>query len=286
VFHASIAVDPQDRQGDVFISCFGSVIDPPDQFNAFVVRRKGGVWQDWEDATPGTDINYASIEVEPSTGSPHVVCQQSNHIVHTHRDPSLGWQPLETISDPGALSCEQPSMFFSGGSAFVVWVEVGSDGVSGIKYSIGQYGNWSTPAWVTSGYSDDYPSVTARSNGDVYVVWQDGRGRTPQIWGRLHTPGGGDGGGAEPVTLSQSGIELFPNPTKAGRVTFQYALPRAVPLRVTLLDVSGRAVRTQEVAATGRSGSFSIDASGLKTGVYILKFQSGTSSQTRKLVIQ
>jgi hypothetical protein len=90
---------------------------------------------------------------------------------------------------------------------------------------------------------------------------------------------------AEPTAISQSGIELFPNPAKAGRVTVQYSLPRAEPLRVTLLDVSGRAVRTQEVSTSDRSGSFSIDASGLRAGVYIVKLESGTGSLTRKFVI-
>jgi hypothetical protein len=90
---------------------------------------------------------------------------------------------------------------------------------------------------------------------------------------------------AEPVTISQSGIELLPNPAKAGRVTVQYALPHAAPITVTLLDVSGRAVRTQEVASDQR-GPFALDASGLNAGVYILKLESGASSQTRKLVIQ
>jgi hypothetical protein len=174
-------------------------------------------------------------------------------------------------------------MSFSGGSAFVVWAESSSGSDRGIRYIAGNYGNWSTPAWVTSGYSDEYPSVTARSNGDVYVVWKDGR--NGQIWGRLYAPGTG-GGQAQPTALSQSRIELFPNPAKAGRVTVQYSLPRAEPVRVTLLDVSGRAVRTQEVSATDRSGSFNVDVSGLNAGVYVARLVAGDLSVSKSLVVE
>jgi hypothetical protein len=56
-------------------------------------------------------------------------------------------------------------------------------------------------------------------------------------------------------------------------------------MTVTLLDVSGRAVWTQEVAASDR-GSAAIDVSGLNAGVYVVKLESGSASQIRKLVIQ
>jgi hypothetical protein len=179
-----------------------------------------------------------------------------------------------------------------------------------VRYSIGQYGDWTAPAWLTSRYYGevDYVSAAASAAGDVYAVWIDEVGRYNQIFGRLYTPGS-FGGQAEPIATPRSGVELFPNPAKAGRVTVQYTLPSPCPLpvgegsgvrgqglTVTLLDVSGRAVRRSALAAeapVGRrgvrssgKGSFSIDASGLNAGVYILKLESGTSSQTRKLVIQ
>ena len=69
-------------------------------------------------------------------------------------------------------------------------------------------------------------------------------------------------------------------------MTVQYSLARAEPVRVTLLDVSGRAVRTREVAATDQGGSFSIDVSGLNAGVYVLKLKSSTSSLTTKMVVE
>ena len=285
VWNPSITVDPQDRYGDVFIAVH--VLPPDGSSPVYVIRRHGGLWLDPENATANasTDCYMPCIEVNSSTGYPHFVFENYGHdIYHTYWNPDLGgWQPLELISDPSVPYSRSPNMFFSGSSAFVVWAETSSSSGRGVRYSVRDpgAGTWSLPAWVSSGYYDEYPSVTARSNGDVYVVWKDGRGG---IWGRLYTPGS-FGGQAEPIATSRPGVNLYPNPARAGRVTVQYSLPHAEPVRVTVLDVSGRAVRTQEIPATDRSGSFSVDVSGLNAGVYILKLESGTNNQTRKLVI-
>ncbi len=285
-WYPSIAVDPPDRYGDVFIE-YGLTNVGPGQ--VCVRRRHDGVWQQREVATGGVNsYGMPCIEVDPVNGYPHVFCRGSSpdySVCHTYWDPGLGWQPPEVIAAHSASARGAPSAILSGGSAYVVWPELIADSDTGVMYSVGHYGNWMAPAWVTSGSSDEWPSITARSNGDVFVVWEDGRGRTPQIWGRLYTPD--DGGGlGRPVALSQSGFELLPNPAKAGRVVIQYALPHAEQITVTLLDVSGRAVRTQVGAATRMKGSFTLDASGLNRGVYVLKLESGSYSQTRKLVIQ
>jgi hypothetical protein len=273
----SVAADPQARQGEVFVSTSS------DQGTVYVRRRMSGVWQPWENVGAGA-ISF--MDVDPGTGCPHVVCMNSG-IYHAYRDPDNGWQPAEKISGADALDSRWPSMAFSNGSAFVVWSETTSS-AGGVRYTIGQYGNWTSPAWLTHRFiqGDINPVSTAASpTGDVYTVYMDEAGRYTQLFGTLYTPGSG-GGQAGPMALSQSGLELFPNPANAGRVTVHYTLPRAEPARVTLLDVSGRTVRTEEVAAAGGSGSFNLDASGLTRGVYILKFESGASSLTRKLVIE
>jgi hypothetical protein len=279
----SMAVDSQNRFGDAFI--WFNVAN----LGSYVIRRQGAAWQAPEAVT--ADAYMGSMEVDPSTGHPHLVCSShgDSHIYHTYWDPAGGWQPLEMISDPSVPlwpTPAAPNMFFSGGSAFVVWAESISASQRGIRYSIGQYGNWTAPVWVTYGHHGEFPSVAASSAGDVYVVWTDRRdARYPQIWGRLYTPGSG-GGQVEAITTPQSGIELFPNPAKVGRVTVQYSLPRAEPVRVTLLDVSGRAVRTQEIPAAERSGSVSIDVSGLNAGVYVARLVAGDLSVSKSLVVE
>jgi hypothetical protein len=281
-FYPNIAVDPQARYGDVFIC---SVVCS-DWLRAYVMRRQNGIWQSAECAIDGTgfDVFFPVLEVDPSTGYPHIVCGTDVDINHTDWTPGSGWLPVELISDPNATVTGRVSICFSGGSAFAAWTEQSPDGVRGIRYRIGQYGSWSTPAWITSGYSDNNPKLAVRSNGDVYAVWEDGRTSRPQIWGRLYTPGS-YGPQAEPVATAQSRFDLFPNPIKGGRVTVQYSLPRAGQMTVTVLDVSGRAVRTQEFAANDR-GSAAIDASGLNAGVYVARLTAGGMTVSKSFVVE
>jgi len=281
-YGVSIAADPQARYGDLFYMYQSGG-------NAYVMRRVGSAFQTPELAAEG--VSQPTVEVDPSTGYPHIVCRcgdnVESHIYHTYRDASGIWQPLTMVSDAATLKSIAPRMCFSGGSAWVVWDEyVGSQ--HGVAYAVGEYNNWTRGlvawGWAPDGFDDATPDITPVPGGNLYCVWSDGRSTPDEIWGSLYAPG--DGGEAEPTALAESGIEISPNPVRAGRVTVHYALPNAGPMNVSLLDVSGRTVRTQAVVAAGQTGTFALDASGLKPGVYILKLHAGLEHLTRKLVIQ
>jgi hypothetical protein len=304
---SGIAVGPN---GDVFVASV-SVAG-----HIWAKTRHNGTWGPTVDVTPGFPTtgrsSYADIEVNPVTGNPHMVfswiwaTQISKKVTdytcgtyHTYRNSSGTWLTTpELISGlrhyQGYLD---PHMaFVDNGGAYAAWTwgpwPATSDGVQ-YSYNSVEGGNWTSPAWLSpetaASYYDDSPRLAyCGASQTIHAVY--GRSivnpqRDPiQIWWRSDYLGGG-GSMGRPVALSQSGIELFPNPAKAGRVTVQYSLPRAEPLRVTLLDVSGRTVRTQEVAASER-GSYALDVRGLNPGVYMLKLESRSSSQTRKLAIQ
>jgi hypothetical protein len=220
---------------------------------------------------------------------------------HTYRSSEGVWQTIEPISVPrkgggiGALARHPTIAFVSDGSAHAAWCEDFRAADHGNMYNFcpEEGGTWDAPAWLSSdpyaSYEDGSPHVVVDEYAQtVHAVWDrvyPGVGWATEVYWRSSSLGSG-GSQGQPTALSQSGVDVFPNPAKAGRVTVQYSLPRTEPVRVTLLDVSGRAVRTQQVAATGSKGSFALDASGLNAGVYILKLESGSRSQTRKLVIQ
>ncbi|GEM_PF-4582470 len=87
-----------------------------------------------------------------------------------------------------------------------------------------------------------------------------------------------------PVKLSS--IDVLPNPASGRFAVVQYALPQVGPLTFSLLDVSGRVVRTEQVPATRRTGTLSIDLGGLNAGVYLVRITSADLTTTRKLVVQ
>jgi hypothetical protein len=299
--------------GDVYIAYYNTAK------HISVKTRHDGVWGTTVDVTSGLGSDQCSqpaIEVNPITGNPHVVFSWMRIIqinkklkdtlyaaYHTYRNSQGVW-----LSVPELISVvrnrsrygfpdHSPTMaFLNNGAAYAVWEE--SDPVTsrGVQYSYNsaEGGTWTSPAWLNSDTSADYRSswphvAYCGAAQTVYAVWSrtydDMLGIPTEMWWTSNYLGGG-GGQAQPMALPQSSVELYPNPAKAGRTTVLYSLARSGPLKVTLLDVSGRAVKTQEVVASTVGGSFVLDGSGLDRGVYILRLGSGTTSQTRKLVIQ
>jgi len=312
--YPSIAVAPN---GDLFIAYHGKVGVSP--AHIYVKTRRNGVWQPTQDATPGL-TGYASggfpVEANPYTGHPHVVfnaykvtkiskkvSDTTSAVLHTYRNSSGVWQVPETVSVPGHRGSfverefRHPTMaFVDDGSAYVTWAETYRVGRHGVMFSYcpGEGLNWSTPEWLTpdpdASYGDENPFVTVDESADsVRAAWTrtiPSINTEPiEIWWRSGSLGSGGGGMGRPVAPARAGVELFPNPTKAGRVTVQYALPHAGPVTVTLLDISGRTVRTQEVAAD-RSGSARIDVSGLTAGVYVARLVAGDLSISKSLVVE
>lgn len=78
-------------------------------------------------------------------------------------------------------------------------------------------------------------------------------------------------------------IQLSPNPTSG---MLQIQLPDGLKGTISLqvFDLNGRVIRRQNLASDGNALSTSIDVSGLQSGVYILKAQSGSTSLTNRFI--
>jgi len=295
--------------GDVFVAYPGydeGTTGP----QIFVKTRHNGVWGQSVNVTRGFSSigvrNYA-IEVDPITGNPHLVFERQTEVpsgdgldtvsavYHTFRNASGVWLTTpELISEPRQpLFYGFPTMAFaSNGAAHVVWQDTVPPAGSGIMYSYcaSEGGTWSPPEWLTSYRPRGGPFIAVEEPAHaLHVVWgrtTPGNTDPTEIWWKSNYQGGGGAMGWS-AALSQSGVDLFPNPAKAGRVTVQYAMPHAGPVTATLLDISGRAVwrSALDVRSSGE-GSFALDASGLNAGVYMLRVESGASDLTRKLVIR
>ena len=291
--------------GDVFVSYVPYAVDAQLSVgHVFVKRRISGTWY-LDNVTPELDsFGDAAIEVSPEYGHPHLVCTYvgwngeyiTMHIYHTYRTDD-GWVDLgEPISDLGKYQ-QKPHMFFFGDMAHVVWEgRALDDAYYCIKYAACPYegGTWTAPVDLVTNDAGTLhkPDIAGGTDGALLAVWErldiiakkKGEEWKYNVCGMYNTTGG-DGGQAEPMALSRSCVELFPNPARAGHVAVHYSLPRAGQMTAKLLDVSGRVVKTREAAAAGLSGSFTLDAAGLEPGVYVVRIESGTTSQTQKLVI-
>lgn len=78
-------------------------------------------------------------------------------------------------------------------------------------------------------------------------------------------------------------IQLSPNPTSG---MLQIQLPDGLKGTISLqvFDLNGRVIKRQNLASDGNALSTSIDVSGLQSGVYILKAQSGSTSLTNRFI--
>jgi hypothetical protein len=232
------------------------------------------------------------MDVDPGTGCPHIVFEATG-IYHTYRDPSLGWMPLEMISSPGAVAYYYPSMCFSNGSAFVVWAETTST-AGGVRYSIGQYGSWTSPSWLTSRYNGDmsFVSAAASATGDVYTVYIDEVGRYTQLFGRLYTPRGeraqatNEGSMGNKVKADLLNLTIAPNPA-INLTTVRYSVPVVGSVNLKLYDAIGREITTL-AQGTHEPGRYNIDLDThtLAQGIYYLKYESGNYHEIKKLIIQ
>jgi hypothetical protein len=81
------------------------------------------------------------------------------------------------------------------------------------------------------------------------------------------------------------GVSISPNPLANGFATLRYSLPHAGPVRLSVFDVTGRAVLTRILSA-GRVGSATVDLRSLSGGVYLVAIAADGLTATQKMVVQ
>jgi hypothetical protein len=78
-------------------------------------------------------------------------------------------------------------------------------------------------------------------------------------------------------------IQLSPNPT-SGMLNIQLPDGLKGTISLQVFDLNGRVIKRQNLASDGNALSTSIDVSGLQSGVYIIKAQSGSNSLTNRFI--
>jgi M6 family metalloprotease-like protein len=92
-----------------------------------------------------------------------------------------------------------------------------------------------------------------------------------------------DGVAAERTAIGDWQLAIGPNPIAGGFATVRCNLPSGVPVRLEVLDVTGR-IRHSSFAI--RNSSFRVDLRSIPAGVYLVKVQAAGFSTSRKLVVQ
>jgi len=104
------------------------------------------------------------------------------------------------------------------------------------------------------------------------------------LWDAMWSPGTGPQGEATALTTKPE-LSVVPSVVKSGNVRVAYGLPKAAPAQLSVLDVTGRTVMTQDLPAAVGTGVVSLDTRSLGAGVYVIKLATCGNVFQQKLAV-
>jgi hypothetical protein len=91
---------------------------------------------------------------------------------------------------------------------------------------------------------------------------------------------------AATASLSAAEVNVYPNPAH-GRFTVQVpAVAAAISVQAELLNTLGQTVSRQTADQSPTGTTFNVETTGLATGVYVLRLQAGSTTLTKRVVVQ
>jgi len=120
------------------------------------------------------------------------------------------------------------------------------------------------------------------SNG-IVRYWGEGFNETAVRAAIVAWLGVEAGGSETPATKDLSLAQNRPNPTR-GSTEIAFSLPKAENVRLAVYDAQGRLVRTL-VEGNRSAGTHQVSVSGLESGVYFYRLETGKASHTRRMVV-
>jgi hypothetical protein len=87
------------------------------------------------------------------------------------------------------------------------------------------------------------------------------------------------------ISALPQAVSIVPNPA-INVTTVKYTLPVSKPVSLRLYDVNGELIKFYTKSEMKRDGTITIDLKTMPAGVYILRFEAGYTTVTRKLVLE
>ncbi|MEO0068471.1 MAG: T9SS type A sorting domain-containing protein [candidate division WOR-3 bacterium] len=136
-------------------------------------------------------------------------------------------------------------------------------------------------------------------NGGSLVYYNEGifyafkGGKTTEFWRYIDTATAAaslpaperSGVMGEKVVAERFGFGVVPNPLSRGYGVLSYSVPQSGEARLTVYDVTGRAVFEYGFVASG-TGTRSLDLRSLSAGVYLVRFEAAGASASQKLIVE
>jgi len=144
--------------------------------------------------------------------------------------------------------------------------------------------NPGSPAW------SNVADVTAEADGILTTDYRGAFGHTnwATVWTALDMMGYFGNLYTDVEDLSfDNGFRLgqnYPNPSN-GYTTIEYTIPADVHVSLEVFDITGRKMKTL-VSENQMKGTYKVELSGLKTGIYFYQMVAGENKATHKMIIQ
>jgi len=253
-------------QGRAIASIAGDQLQP-----SIAADGSGGAWIAWTDSRTGADDIYFTHIAGDGTPRAGFV---------------TGGKPL--CAAPGIQDVVQAVADGEGG-IYAVWLDQRNGGVDLFGQHIHSTGVI-MPGWAADGLpisteasDQSSPSVVLSSLHHALATWTDRRTGYPKVYAAVLPPDGETTAVPPPVV---AGLSLAPvaNPSRGG-VELRVSSPEDGPVRVTLLDVSGRVRAEQVIEGPVRDQRVRFDAPG--PGLFFLRAeQRGALASGRVAVVR
>jgi predicted lipoprotein with Yx(FWY)xxD motif len=177
--------------------------------------------------------------------------------------------------------------------AYITWEDhrnVGNSDIYAQRIASNAALNWAATGYAicTAVNNQQSPMIVSNGNLGAIVVWQDFRnGNNFDIYQTGFDVSGfvatGNEGNLIPDQFSVS--QNYPNPFNPSTV-INYQIPQSGNVKISVYDALGKIVSIL-VNETQNAGNYNIawNASGLPSGVYIYKIESGSFSDSKKMIL-
>jgi hypothetical protein len=86
-------------------------------------------------------------------------------------------------------------------------------------------------------------------------------------------------------TVSENMLSVYPNPG-ASFVNVSFTLQNQSDVKLQLIDVAGKLIREINPSAMKGENMVTMDLEGIESGIYFLRLETATSTETKKIIIQ
>jgi len=138
------------------------------------------------------------------------------------------------------------------------------------------WANFSIPlTYVAAGFPDTCMIILASSNS------------TPAANSYLYVDNFAFSGavGISENSVSENMLSVYPNPS-SNFVNVSFTLQNQSNVKLQLIDLTGKLVREMNPSAMKGENIVAMDLEGIENGIYFLRLETGTSTETKKISVQ